>query len=146
MDKKYTVQKIEQLIDLNCGGVMSHQRALRVSLRADGVGTGIFGVLVLAGGQRLADVIGVPGSWIVPIGASMLGGAVLLLIFSGHPALPRLAVAVNVVAGIAMVGLTVSGVLPLTGRGVAFMLAGAAWVATFAVLVLVLLRRAEGAR
>jgi hypothetical protein len=146
MDKKYTVQKIKQLRYLNCGGVMSHQRALRVSLRADGVGTGIFGVFVLVGGHGLAGVIGVPGSWIVPIGVGMLGGAVLLLVFSGHPVLPRLAVAVNAVAGIAMVGLTVSGVLPLTGLGIAFMLAGAAWVATFAVLVLVLLRRAEGAR
>ncbi|TMR90938.1 hypothetical protein EJK15_52710 [Nonomuraea basaltis] len=131
---------------MNCGGVVSQQRALRVSLRVDGMGTAIFGVLVLAGGQRLADVIGVPGSWIVPIGVGMLGGAVLLLIFSGHPALPRVAVAVNAGSGVVMVGLAASGVLPLTGLGIAFMLAGAAWVATFAILVLVLLRRAEGTR
>lgn len=45
-----------------------------------------------------------------------------------------------------MVGLTVSGVLPLTGLCVAFILAGAAWVAAFAVLVPALLRRAEVAR
>ncbi|GGS86749.1 hypothetical protein GCM10010156_51620 [Planobispora rosea] len=125
---------------------MSQQRALRASLRADGVGTGIFGLFMLVGGQGLADAIGVPGSWTVPIGLGMLGGAVLLLVFSGHPVLPPVAAAVNSVAAVAMVGLTLGGLLPLTGLGVAFMLAGAAWVTTFAVLVLVLLRRAEGTR
>jgi hypothetical protein len=80
MDTEYTVQKIEQLKYLNYRGVVSQQRALRVSLRVDGVGTAIFGVLVLA------------------------------------------------------------------GPGIAFMLAGAAWVATFAILVGVLLRQAEGGR
>ncbi|MFI7445412.1 hypothetical protein [Nonomuraea indica] len=125
---------------------MSQQRALRASLRVDGVGTGIFGVSVLVGGQGLAGAIGVPGSWIVPVGAAMLGGAVLLLVFSGHPVLPSIAATVNAAAGIAMVGLTVSGILPLTGLGVAFMLAGAVWVASFAVLVLVLLRRTESVR
>ncbi|TYB64823.1 hypothetical protein FXF51_20440 [Nonomuraea sp. PA05] len=124
---------------------MSQQRALRMSLLADGAGTGLFGIVVLAGGQGLAGAIGVPGSWIVPIGVGMLAGAVLLLVFSGHAAMPRIAATVNAVAGVAMTVLALGGILPLTGLGVAFMLAGAVWVVAFAVLVTVLLRRAVSA-
>ncbi|MCP2256577.1 hypothetical protein LX15_000260 [Streptoalloteichus tenebrarius] len=118
---------------------------LRRSLRVDGVGTAVFGAVMLAGGRWLADPLGLPGDWFAPIGIGMLGGAAALGLIAGYPRVPaglaRAAIAANALSGAVMLPLAVTGALPLTGLGVAFMLAGAAWVLTFAGLTFAGLRQ-----
>jgi hypothetical protein len=64
-----------------------------------------------------------------------------------HPRIPpRLAgfaIGGNALSGVAILTLVVTGLLPLTGLGVAFMLVGAVWVATFAALAYIGLRRSR---
>ncbi|MGC7102413.1 hypothetical protein ACPZ19_47740 [Amycolatopsis lurida] len=120
---------------------------LRGSLRIDGWGTAVFGVVMLVGGQWLAGPLGLPAAWFVPAGIAMLGGAAALGLITGYPRIPpRLAgyaIAGNALSGLAILALVVTGPLPLTGLGIAFMLAGAAWVTTFATLAFIGLVRAK---
>lgn len=94
---------------------------MRTALRVDGWSTGSFGV-------------------------AMLGGALALLLIAGSPGIPfRQAcgvVGVNALSAVGMVVLTVSGLIELTGLGVAFMVVGATVVAVFAAVEFVGLRRA----
>lgn len=118
--------------------VPKHDGLLRGSLRVDGWGTAGFGVVMLAGGHWLAGPLGLPSAWFVPVGIAMLGGAAALGLIAGYPRIPpRLAgyvVTGNTLSGAAIVTLLATGALPLTGLGIGFMLAGAAWVVTFAAL------------
>ncbi|AXB44551.1 hypothetical protein [Amycolatopsis albispora] len=126
---------------------MSTPDLLRGSLRIDGWGTAVFGVAMLAGGRWLTGPLGLPSTWFVPIGIAMVGGAVALGLIAGYPRIPpRLAgcaIAGNALSGGAIVALLVTGFLPLTGLGTTFMLAGAAWVTTFAVLAFIGLGRSR---
>ena len=54
------------------------------------------------------------------------------------------AIAGNALSGAAILPLAFTGVLPLTGLGIAFMVAGALWVTTFAGLAFVGLQRSTG--
>ncbi|KAA8877496.1 hypothetical protein F3087_44185 [Nocardia colli] len=109
---------------------------LRTTLRVDGWSTGAFGVVLLAGAVVLRDPLGLPTAWSIPFGVAMLGGALALLLIAGAPEIPfRQAcavVAVNALSAVGMVVLTLSGLIDLTGLGVAFMFIGAAVVAIFA--------------
>lgn len=122
---------------------------LRRSLRVDGWGTAVFGVVVLAAGPRLGGPLGLPPDWLVPIGIATLGGAAALGLIAGYPRIPpslaALAIAGNTLSGVAMLVVVLTGALPLTAPGVAFLLAGTAWVATFAVLASTGLRRLRAA-
>ncbi|MFE6861000.1 hypothetical protein [Nocardia sp. NPDC057668] len=122
---------------------------LRTALRVDGWSTGVFGVFLLATAPLLREPLGLPPAWSVPFGVGMLGGAAALLLIAGHPRLPsRLVaavVAVNALSAVIMVELAVLDLIPLTNRGRAFMLAGAAFVAAFAVLEFAGLRRGQAA-
>ncbi|GAB3580469.1 hypothetical protein GCM10027445_50820 [Amycolatopsis endophytica] len=107
----------------------------RASLRADGWGTAIFGVVMLPGGLYLSGPLGLPAPWFAPLGAMMLTGGVALVLLArraGVRTAARAAAGVNALAAVAILALI--PVLPLTALGVVFLLAGAAWVATFAVL------------
>lgn len=118
---------------------------LRRTLRVDGWGTGVFGVLMLAGAAPLREPLGLPTSWSVPFGVAMLGGALVLLLVAGYPRIsPRHAtvvVAGNSVGVVAMIVLAFSGLIDLTGVGIAFFLSGAGIVAVFAALEFAGLRR-----
>ncbi|MEU0544973.1 hypothetical protein ABZ319_34390 [Nocardia sp. NPDC005978] len=122
---------------------------LRTALRVDGWSTGVFGVFLLATAPLLREPLGLPTAWSVPFGVGMLGGAAALLLIAGHPRLPsRLVaavVAVNALSAVIMVELAVLDLIPLTNRGRAFMLAGATFVAVFAVLEFAGLRRGQAA-
>ncbi|MFK0246381.1 hypothetical protein ACIQUM_16890 [Amycolatopsis azurea] len=117
---------------------------LRNSLRIDGWGTAVFGVVMLVSGRWLADPLGLPSSWLVPIGIAMVGGATALGLTAGYPRIPPplagCAIVGNALSGVAILTLLVTDVLPLTGLGTVFMLAGAAWVTTFAALTAIGLR------
>ncbi|MGW4501334.1 hypothetical protein ACWENR_22310 [Micromonospora sp. NPDC004336] len=119
---------------------------LRRSLRLDGYGTAVFGLVMLVGGRWLSGPLGLPGVWFVPIGGAMLVGAAALVVIARRPRIParsaNTAVAVNVLSGVLMLPVAFAGVLPLTRLGVAFLLAGAAWVLTFAALASAGQRRA----
>ncbi|MFD0362623.1 hypothetical protein ACFQZZ_14345 [Nocardia sp. GCM10030253] len=128
---------------------LSGQRAgtdyLRSALRVDGWSTGAFGVVMLAGAVGLRAPLGLPTAWSIPFGVAMLGGALALLLIAGYPEIsPRQAtgvVAVNALSAVGMVALAFSGLIDLTGLGIAFMLAGATVVAVFACLEYTGLRR-----
>ncbi|WP_433193608.1 hypothetical protein ACQP1G_33155 [Nocardia sp. CA-107356] len=109
---------------------------LRSVLRLDGWGTGVFGVVMLAGAAALSGPLGLPTAWSIPFGVAMVGGGLALLLIAGYPQLvpghATAVIAVNVVSAVALVALAFSGVLELTGLGVVFLLIGAVWVAVFA--------------
>ncbi|MBN6041176.1 hypothetical protein [Amycolatopsis sp. 195334CR] len=121
---------------------------LRGSLRFDGWGTAAFGVVMLAGGRWLTGPLGLPSTWFVPLGIAMVGGAAALGLIAGYPRIPpRLAacaIAGNALSAVAILALLILNLLPLTGLGVAFLLAGAAWVTTFAALAFLGLKRSPG--
>ncbi|MEV0703967.1 hypothetical protein AB0I53_39455 [Saccharopolyspora sp. NPDC050389] len=120
---------------------------LRSSLRIDGLGTAAFGVVMLVGGPWLGGPLGLPSAWFLPIGIAMLGGAAALGLIAGYPKIPSrlagFAIAGNALSAVVILPLTFTGVLPLTGLGIAFMLAGAAWVTAFAALTFAGLRRSR---
>lgn len=122
---------------------------LRTSLRIDSWSTAAFGVVLLVGSTWLSDPLGLPTTWSIPFGIAMLGGAAALALIAGYPQIsPRLAATVvvgNLVSCIALLLLAFTGVIPLTGLGVAFMVVGAVVVAVFAELELIGLRRAPHA-
>ncbi|WP_280507404.1 hypothetical protein [Nocardia flavorosea] len=126
----------------------AHDDLLRRVLRLDGWGTGAFGILMLAAVAPLRDPLGLPTSWSIPFGVAMLGGALVLLLIAGYPVISRphatTVVAVNAVSVLGMLALAGSGLLPLTAAGVAFLLAGAAVVAVFAIAEYMGLRRMPG--
>ncbi|MFD1932337.1 MULTISPECIES: hypothetical protein [Nonomuraea] len=131
---------------------MTDSSLLRTILRIDGWSTAVFGVVMLAGGQALSGPLGLPTAWSVPLGVAMLGGAAALGLIAGYPRIPaRLGgyvVAGNALSCAGQLVLAFAGLIPLTGWGVAFMLAGAVVVAVFAIFQLVGLRqslRAGGA-
>lgn len=111
-----------------------HSPRLPIALRVDGWSTGLFGVLLAAGAPLLRAPLGLPVPVSLLFGAVMLtGGAALLWIARRGPhRFGPLVVAVNVASALGMVALASSGILALTGAGVAFLLLGAALVAGFA--------------
>ncbi|GAJ86231.1 hypothetical protein NBRGN_107_00250 [Nocardia brasiliensis NBRC 14402] len=110
------------------------------------MGTGVFGAVLLAGAPALRDPLGLPTAWSVPFGVAMLGGALALLLIAGYPEIPFgqacAVVAVNALSAMGMVVLALSGLIGLTGLGVAFLLVGAGVVATFAAVEYTGIRRA----
>jgi hypothetical protein len=84
---------------------------LRGSLRIDGWGTAVFGVVMLVGGQWLTGPLGLPSAWFVPVGIAMLGGAAALGLIAGYPRIPpRLAgcaIAGNALSGLAILTLVI---------------------------------------
>ncbi|MEV6430133.1 hypothetical protein [Nocardia sp. NPDC051463] len=128
-------------------GTLTRTDYLRSALRVDGWSTGAFGVVMLAGAVALRDPLGLPTTWSIPFGIAMLGGALALLLIAGYPEIsPRHAsgvVVVNALSAVGMVALAFSGLIDLTGLGIAFMLAGATVVAVFAFLEYTGPRRVE---
>ncbi|MFF7943040.1 hypothetical protein ACFZC5_25295 [Nocardia gamkensis] len=118
---------------------------LRTALRVDGWSTGIFGGVLLAGAGVLRDPLGLPVGWSIAFGVVMVGGALALLALARRPVVSarhaRAVVAVNALSAAGMIGLAGTNVLALTGPGVAFLLVGAAAVASFAGLESAGLRR-----
>ncbi|WP_246080597.1 hypothetical protein [Nonomuraea mesophila] len=111
-------------------------RRLRLILRIDGWSTAVFGVVMLAAGPALSGPLGLPTAWSVPFGVAMLGGAAALGLIAGYPRIPprhaAFVVAGNALSCVALLLLAFSGLIPLTGLGVAFLLAGALVVAVYA--------------
>lgn len=111
---------------------------LRGSLRIDGWGTGVAGLVMLAGGPWLSGPLGLPSGWFAPVGIVLLGGAVALLVIAARPQIPPVPVGIaivgNALSGAAILLALGSGLVPLTGWGVAVLFAGAGWTGAFPVL------------
>lgn len=118
---------------------------LPTALRVDGWSTGIFGIAMVVSAPLLRDPLGLPVPVSLLFGAAMLtGGAALLVIARRGPARFATAViAANALSAIGMTALAYADVLALTTSGTAFLLVGAALVATFAAIEYVGLRRAD---
>ncbi|MGV9753607.1 hypothetical protein [Nocardia farcinica] len=120
---------------------------LCTALRVDGWGTGVFGAVLLAGAAALRDPLGVPTGLSLGFGVVMLAGALALVLLGGRARQAvrhaRTVVLVNSASAVGMVVLACARVLDLTGLGVAFLLSGAAIVATFAAAEYAGLRRAR---
>lgn len=121
---------------------------LRKVLRIDGAATAVMGVLLVAGSSVVGELTGMPVAF--GSGIFQLGGAAALALIAGHPSIPRglgrAVVCVNAASCAGCAVLAFSGLLPLTGFGVAFMLVGAVVVAVFADLEHLGLRRMTPAR
>ncbi|WP_225728745.1 MULTISPECIES: hypothetical protein [unclassified Nocardia] len=118
--------------------IRAEQGFLRMALRTDGWGTGAFGVVLLAGAVALRDPLGLPTGWSIPFGVAMVGGGLALLLIAGYPVIAvrqaATVVVVNAASAVGMVALAYSGLIDLTGLGVAFCWVGAAVVGAFAAL------------
>lgn len=118
---------------------------LRTGLRADAWSTAVLGAVLLAGGERIGDPLGLPLPWSVAFGTGMLAGAAVLALIARRRPVPAglgwTAVAVNTVCAAAMLVLAFVDVLPLTVAGNVFMVVGALVVGGFAAVYVVALRR-----
>lgn len=110
---------------------------LRRALRIDAWSTAAFGVVLLAGATLLVVPFGLPVYWSIPFGIAMLGGAASLGLIAGYPRIPTkfaiFVIAGNALSFVALVALTFSNLIPLTGFGIVFFLSGALVVAAFAI-------------
>lgn len=122
---------------------------LRLSLKLDAVVTGAAGVLLLAGGPALAGALGAPAGLPRPVGAFLAAYAAAIWLAGSRPRAvrpaARAAVALNLLWVADSIALLAAGWFPLTGPGVAFVVAQAVAVALFADLQLLGLRRARPA-
>ncbi|MFD5177130.1 hypothetical protein ACFWM1_15055 [Nocardia sp. NPDC058379] len=109
---------------------------LTTVLRVDGWSTALFGVVLTVSAPLLREPLGLPTPLSLLFGVVLVaGGAALLAIARRGPhRYARPVVAVNAASALGMTALACSGLLPLTGLGVGFLLTGAALVAMYAAL------------
>lgn len=122
---------------------------LRLSLKLDAVATGAVGVLALAAGPLLDDLLGAPLTLLWPVGLFLVAYAAAIWVAGSRPSISRpavwAAIAINLLWVVASVAVVAAGPFALTGPGSAFIFAQAAVVALFADLQFLGLRRARPA-
>jgi hypothetical protein len=120
---------------------------LRLALRLDAVASGALGVLLLAAGPLLDELLGTPLGVAWPVGLFLVAFAAALWVAASRSPVSGLAawavVVINLLWVVGSVATVAAGWLPLTALGVAFVLVQAAAVALFAGLELLGLRRAS---
>lgn len=120
---------------------------LRLALKLDALASGAVGLVLLAGGPALAELLGIPANLLWPLGLFLAAYAVAVWLVGSPQVINRMAVwavvGVNLLWVVDSVTLVVLGWLPLTTLGVAFVLAQAAAVLVFADLQYLGLRRAR---
>lgn len=119
---------------------------LRNALRVDGIATGLSGLLFLATGTGLAeDLAGIPLGFQTGLGVFLVVYAVGVFVLGSRPVPARgmtwAVIALNAVYALDCVIAVVADLWPLTGVGVAMMLAQAVVVLGFAAVQYVGLRR-----
>lgn len=121
-------------------------KLLRFALKQDAIGSGANGLVYLAVAAIFGSMFGLPAAFLVPIGAFLVAFAGLLLFLASRPAVNRAAVitvmVVNVAWVIASAEVLIAGWFPLTGLGIALVVAQAVVVAGFAALQFMGLRKA----
>jgi hypothetical protein len=125
---------------------MTRPSFLRRALVVDAVASGASGVLMVAGAEPLAGVLGLPAPLLRWAGAALFPFAAFVASLAWSGAVPRggvrAVIALNVAWVAASVLLVLDGPGALTRAGIAFVLVQAAAVAVFAEVQYVGLRRA----
>ncbi|MEU8250292.1 hypothetical protein [Nonomuraea sp. NPDC048916] len=120
-------------------------KLLRFALKQDAIGSGANGLVYLAAAAIFGSMFGLPAAMLVPVGAFLVAFAGFLLYLASRPAVNRAAVitvmAVNVAWVIASAEVLIAGWFPLTGLGIALVIAQAVVVAGFAGLQFAGLRK-----
>jgi hypothetical protein len=125
---------------------IAQSRLLRLTLLVDGLVSGAMGLLLLAGGGLLADLLGLPETLLRGAGVVLLPFAAWVL-WLGRTTQPNArgaiaVIAVNIAWVAASLLLLVAGWVTPTGLGIAFVIVQAAAVGLFAQLQHVGWRRA----
>lgn len=122
---------------------------LRLALKLDGVASGALGALSLVTATVLDNLLGIPLALLVPVGLFLLAYAAFVWVVGTRRRINRAAAWTVVALNLAWVADSVVVVLvgpsPLTGLGVAFILAQAAVVLLFVDLQFLGLRRGRRA-
>ncbi len=118
---------------------------MRLVLKLDAVATGVVGLLSVAAGPMLDDLLGIPLALLLPVGLFLVAYAVAIWIVGTRrlvcwPAVWA-AVAINLMYVVDCVVVVAAGWFPLTALGTAFVLFQAAAVTLFAVGQLYALRK-----
>ncbi|MGI5521749.1 hypothetical protein ACQEUX_12425 [Micromonospora sp. CA-259024] len=120
-------------------------KLLRFALKQDAIGSGANGVVYLVAAAIFGQMFGLPAAFLYPVGVFLIAFAAALLALASRPGVSRPAavvvIAVNIAWVAASVELLVAGWFPLTGLGVALVIAQAVVVAGFAALQFAGLRR-----
>ncbi len=126
----------QQHTEFTAAGAAAADSRLRFWLRIDAVASGLSGFGSLAGLGFLPDLLGTPPALLVPVGIFLLVWAGALWFLASRPQVSRGAVwaviALNLVWVLDSAATVAIGWFPLTGLGVAYLLAQAAAVALFA--------------
>lgn len=117
---------------------------LRFAMRADATLTGLLGLVVAAAANPVASLSGLTPTTEFIMGAAFVLYGLAVFSLAALPNLRRVGIGViiaNIVCTVAAVVVVEAGVLPLTGIGLAAMLATGVYTAFFAVLQYLGLRR-----
>lgn len=109
---------------------------LRFALRLDATLTGLFGLALAAGAGPLPTLTGLTPTQEYITGAALVLYGVVVYCLAALNSVRQAGIGVvlaNLVCTVAAVAVVVSGALPLTGLGVAALLASATYTAAFAV-------------
>ena len=124
-------------------------RLLPVALKLDAVASGALGILSLAAGPLLRDLLGAPLALLWPAGLFLVVYAAAIWTIASRPGISRSAaasvVALNLLWVVVSIMAVAAGWLSLTALGTAFVLVQAAAVALFAELQVLGLRRSRPA-
>lgn len=124
----------------------SNAKLLRFALKEDALGSGAIGVVSLAAAATFGSLFGLPGAFLVPIGAFLVVFAAALFMLASRPVVSKAAagvvMAINVAWVVGSVELLIAGWFPLTGLGTALVIAQATVVAAFTALQFAGLRKA----
>ncbi|MFC0506409.1 hypothetical protein [Micromonospora costi] len=120
-------------------------KLLRFALKQDAIGSGANGVVYVVAAAIFGQMFGLPAAFLYPVGAFLIAFAAALLALASRPGVSRpvavVVIAVNIAWVAASVELLVAGWFPLTGLGVALVIAQAVVVAGFTALQFAGLRR-----
>jgi hypothetical protein len=118
---------------------------VRLVLKLDAVATGVVGLLSMAAGPMLDDLLGIPLALLVPVGLFLVAYAVAIWIVATRRRVSRpavwAAVAINLLYVMDCVVVVAAGWFLLTPLGVAFVLLQAAAVTLFAAAQLYALQK-----
>jgi hypothetical protein len=119
---------------------------MRLVLKLDAVATGAVGLLSVAAGPMLDDLLGIPLALLVPVGLFLVAYAVAIWIVATRRRVSRpavwAAVAINLIYVMDCLVVVAASWLPLTALGTAFVLFQAAAVTLFAAAQFYALRKA----
>ena len=118
---------------------------MRLVLKLDAVATGVVGLLSVAAGPMLDDLLGIPLALLVPVGLFLVAYAAIWIVATRRR-VSRLAVwaavAINLIYVVDCLVVVAASWVPLTALGTAFVLFQAAAVTLFAAAQFYALRKA----